>query len=107
MMSSGGDEVNLPCWEEDEDTQHDLAERNITIADALNEFVQTVQGVIRAHGKTPFIKSGEHSIIASPLCRYNGLGHLRYGLDAQRACCKRHRCCVSVPLNVPILSLSS
>ncbi|KAI0808032.1 N-acetylhexosaminidase [Fomes fomentarius] len=57
MMSSGGDEVNLPCWEEDEETQHDLAERNITIADALNEFVQTVQGVIRTHGKTPFIKS--------------------------------------------------
>ncbi|PIL36481.1 hypothetical protein GSI_00170 [Ganoderma sinense ZZ0214-1] len=57
MMSSGGDEVNLPCWEEDEQTQDDLAERNITIAEALNEFVQAVQGVIVSHGKTPFIKS--------------------------------------------------
>ncbi|CDO76788.1 Glycoside Hydrolase Family 20 protein [Trametes cinnabarina] len=57
MMSSGGDEVNLPCWEEDEETVADLARRNITIADALNEFVQTVQGVIKEHGKTPFIKS--------------------------------------------------
>ncbi len=59
MMSSGGDEVNLPCWGEDAETMADLARRNITIADALNEFVQTVQGVIKEHGKTPFIKSGE------------------------------------------------
>ena len=58
MMSSGGDEVNLPCWEEDEQTIADLAARNISIADALNEFVQTVQGVITGHGKIPFIKSG-------------------------------------------------
>ncbi|KAM5540681.1 hypothetical protein V8D89_005712 [Ganoderma adspersum] len=57
MMSSGGDEVNLPCWDEDEQTQADLVERNITIAEALNEFVQAVQGVIVSHGKTPFIKS--------------------------------------------------
>lgn len=58
MMSSGGDEVNLPCWEEDAETVADLARRNITIGDALNEFVQGVQGVIKEHGKTPFIKSG-------------------------------------------------
>ena len=31
----------------------------MTIADALNEFIETVQGVDKAHGKTPFIKSGE------------------------------------------------
>ena len=58
-MSSGGDEVNLPCWEDDAETQADLARRNMTITDALNEFIETVQGVIKAHGKTPFIKSGE------------------------------------------------
>ncbi|KAI8969460.1 N-acetylhexosaminidase [Trametes punicea] len=57
MMSSGGDEVNLPCWEEDAQTISDLAQRNLTIADALNGFIQTVQGVIKAHGKVPFIKS--------------------------------------------------
>ncbi|KAI0349990.1 N-acetylhexosaminidase [Trametes cingulata] len=57
MMSSGGDEVNLPCWTEDQQTMSDLARRNITISDALNEFVQTIQGVIKEYGKTPFIKS--------------------------------------------------
>ena len=65
MMSSGGDEVNIPCWEEDEETQMDLTQRNITIADALNDFVRTVQGVIKAHGKTPFIKSGEQTLSPS------------------------------------------
>ena len=59
MMSSGGDEVNLPCWEEDEETIQDLQQRNITIAQALDEFIQGVQGVLQQHGKMPFIKSGE------------------------------------------------
>lgn len=59
MMSSGGDEVNLPCWNDDEDTMQDLQERGITIADALNQFIQEIQGVLRDCGKTPFIKSGQ------------------------------------------------
>ena len=61
MMSSGGDEVNLPCWEEDEETQQNLQQKNITIAQALDIFIQEVQGVMKQHGKTPFIKSGPFS----------------------------------------------
>ncbi|EIW55410.1 N-acetylhexosaminidase [Trametes versicolor FP-101664 SS1] len=57
MMSSGGDEVNLPCWAEDAETVAELARRGMTIGEALDEFVKGVQGVIREHGKTPFIKS--------------------------------------------------
>ncbi|KAJ3558278.1 hypothetical protein NM688_g1015 [Phlebia brevispora] len=57
MMSSGGDEVNLPCWEDDEETIQDLSINNITIADALNQFIQEVQNVLHQAGKTPFIKS--------------------------------------------------
>ena len=60
MMSSGGDEVNLPCWNDDEETARDLSDRNMTIADALNQFIQEVQGVLHDHGKTPFIKSGKY-----------------------------------------------
>lgn len=58
MMSSGGDEVNLPCWEEDEETMQALAESNTTIAQALDSFIQEVQGVMKKNGKMPFIKSG-------------------------------------------------
>ena len=63
MMSSGGDEVNLPCWNDDEETVRDLSDRNITIADAFNHFIQEVQGVLHDHGKTPFIKSGKHVLL--------------------------------------------
>lgn len=59
MMSSGGDEVNLPCWADDAETVAELARRNMTIGEALDEFVLGVQEVLREHGKTPFIKSGQ------------------------------------------------
>ena len=59
LMSTGGDEVNLPCWEEDMETITDLNERNITIADALDEFVVAIQSILKENGKTPFIKSGK------------------------------------------------
>ncbi|TCD63749.1 N-acetyl-glucosamine-6-phosphate deacetylase [Steccherinum ochraceum] len=57
MMSSGGDEVNLPCWNEDEETIQALAQSNTTIGQALSSFVQEVQGVMAKNGKMPFIKS--------------------------------------------------
>ncbi|KAJ3475304.1 hypothetical protein NLI96_g11923 [Meripilus lineatus] len=57
MMSSGGDEVNLACWEEDEETSEELRAKNQTIAEALNVFVEEVQGELKENGKTPFIKS--------------------------------------------------
>ncbi|THG95588.1 hypothetical protein EW026_g6090 [Hermanssonia centrifuga] len=57
MMSSGGDEVNLPCWQEDEATVQDLEQSGTTIEDALNAFIQAVQAVLTARGKVPLIKS--------------------------------------------------
>ncbi|THH31445.1 hypothetical protein EUX98_g2743 [Antrodiella citrinella] len=57
MMSSGGDEVNLPCWSDDEETQEALAQSQTTIAQALDSFIQEVQGVMKSNGKMPFIKS--------------------------------------------------
>ncbi|KAI0697016.1 N-acetylhexosaminidase [Cytidiella melzeri] len=57
MMSSGGDEVNLACWEDDEDFVNDLTAANTTIPEALNRFIQEVQGVIKLHNKMPLIKS--------------------------------------------------
>lgn len=61
MVSSGGDEVNQPCWADDEQTQTDLQQKNITISEALNKFIIEVQGVFKKYNKTPFIKSGESS----------------------------------------------
>ncbi|KAI0075466.1 N-acetylhexosaminidase [Panus rudis PR-1116 ss-1] len=57
MMSSGGDEVNLPCWMEDEETVADLEKDNGTIAEALNQFIGHIQEVMKKNNKRPFIKS--------------------------------------------------
>lgn len=61
MLSSGGDEVNLACWEEDAETVRDLEKANVTIGEALDRFVREVQGVIKKHNKMPFIKSGKQT----------------------------------------------
>ncbi|KAI0087447.1 N-acetylhexosaminidase [Irpex rosettiformis] len=57
MMSSGGDEVNLPCWEEDADFVRDSIVANTTIPEALDRFVQEIQGIIKKRKKMPLIKS--------------------------------------------------
>lgn len=58
LMSTGGDEVNLACWEEDEETMANLEDKNITIAEALNKFVVAIQGVLKENKMAPLIKSG-------------------------------------------------
>lgn len=58
-MSSGGDEVNLPCWNEDDETASALAASGLTINQVLDSFIQEVQGVMKRNNKMPFIKSGE------------------------------------------------
>lgn len=68
MMSSGGDEVNERCWDEDEETTEALQAGNLTIAKALNGFVQEVQGVMHQNGKMPFIKSGTFFQSSSVFC---------------------------------------
>ena len=57
-MNSGGYEVNLPWWMEDEEMIEDLGKEDITIGDALNAFIGEVQGVLNGNGKTSFIESG-------------------------------------------------
>ena len=37
----------------------ELQQKNITINEALNNFIVEVQGVFKKYDKTPFIKSGE------------------------------------------------
>lgn len=76
MMSSGGDEVNLPCWEEDENFVHDLEAANTTIPEALDRFVREIQGVIKKHDKMPLIKSGEYLQVVHHL-RGNRLTYTR------------------------------
>lgn len=81
LFSTGGDEVNLPCYEDDPQTQADLAESGQTIDEALNAFILAEHAVIRAQGKTPIVKEGKRIKI------YYGFRLMsfisRYDLEAQ------------------------
>ncbi|KAK0464781.1 beta-hexosaminidase [Desarmillaria tabescens] len=54
-FSTGGDEINFNCYDQDEVTQADLAARGITITQALGLFTEATHGVLRAAGKTPVV----------------------------------------------------
>lgn len=55
LFSSGGDEVNKKCYEHDEPTQESLRNKNITLHEALSNFVLKSHEVIRESGKTPVV----------------------------------------------------
>ena len=57
LLSTGGDEVNLPCYETDSVTQQELGGRSIE--DALNTFVGATHDSLRAQGKTPVVWEGQ------------------------------------------------
>ena len=59
LLSTGGDEVNLPCYETDAATQQQLGGR--PLEDALNTFVGATHDALRAQGKTPVVWEGTWS----------------------------------------------
>lgn len=55
-MSTGGDEVNLNCYNDDASTQAELKSSNQTLDEALNTFVQATHDTLKKAGKTPLVK---------------------------------------------------
>ncbi|POW01874.1 hypothetical protein PSHT_12341 [Puccinia striiformis] len=55
LFSSGGDEINKRCYEEDEPTQISLHQKNQTFNQALSRFVLSTHETIRRSGKTPVV----------------------------------------------------
>lgn len=55
-MSTGGDEVNLNCYNNDAETQAELKSSNQTLDEALNTFVQATHDALKKAGKTPLVK---------------------------------------------------
>ncbi|WAR54570.1 hypothetical protein PtB15_4B187 [Puccinia triticina] len=55
LFSSGGDEVNKRCYEEDGPTQTRLRQQNQTLSQALASFVQATHATIRRAGKVPVV----------------------------------------------------
>ena len=56
LFSTGGDEINMPCYQNDTETQKDLGGR--TIAQALGAFTEATHGALRNLGKTPVVWEG-------------------------------------------------
>ncbi|KAK0485304.1 N-acetylhexosaminidase [Armillaria luteobubalina] len=54
-FSTGGDEINFNCYDDDDVTQADLAARGITITQALDSFTESTHGALRMAGKTPVV----------------------------------------------------
>ncbi|TFY71905.1 hypothetical protein EVG20_g1110 [Dentipellis fragilis] len=55
MLSTGGDEVNTNCYNQDPETQQALNASGKTLTEALDSFVQATHTAVKAQGKTPVV----------------------------------------------------
>lgn len=55
IVSTGGDEVNTYCYQEDPETQAILKASDFTLEEALNTFVMGTHGALLKAGKTPAV----------------------------------------------------
>ncbi len=114
ILSTGGDEVNANCYEQDVETQADLKAAGRTIEQALDVFTQKTHGAIIAEGKTPAVWEEmvlDHNITLSNntivLCvgpsvnlrGYTTLTHWRFA-----ECGSRRRTLLQLPRRTSVLS---
>lgn len=59
LFSTGGDELNGPCYENDTQTQQALKSTGQSLEQALNTFVSTIHTKLNTLGKTPVVWEGE------------------------------------------------
>ncbi|KAL5482321.1 NAG1_2 [Sanghuangporus weigelae] len=55
LFSTGGDEINIPCYDEDEETQQILNQTGKSLEEALDAFTGASHSAIRELGKTPVV----------------------------------------------------
>ncbi|KAI0265648.1 N-acetylhexosaminidase [Gloeopeniophorella convolvens] len=55
LFSTGGDEVNTPCYAQDAETQAALGASGQSLAQALTAFADTMHDALRGEGKTPVV----------------------------------------------------
>jgi hexosaminidase len=58
LFSTGGDELNIPCYDQDAETQQILNSTEQSLQQTLETFVQTVHGGLKSLGKTPVVWEG-------------------------------------------------
>ena len=55
LFSTGGDELNIPCYTADAETQQILNSTGQTLEQALSTFTQSTHGALEKLGKTPVV----------------------------------------------------
>ena len=68
LFSTGGDELNIPCYTQDNETQQILNSTGQTLEQALDKFTQATHGALAKLGKTPVVWEGEWTPVDSE-CR--------------------------------------
>ena len=58
MFSTGGDELNVPCYTDDAETQQILKSTGQTLEQALSTFTQATHGALAKLGKTAVVWEG-------------------------------------------------
>lgn len=58
MFSTGGDELNIPCYTDDVETQQILNSTGQTLEQALSTFTQSTHGALAKLGKTAVVWEG-------------------------------------------------
>jgi hypothetical protein len=61
LFATGGNEINTRCYQDDPQTQQDLAGR--TLNEALEAFTQATHGAPRSLGRTPIVWRGDLDIL--------------------------------------------
>lgn len=59
LFSTGGDEINMQCYDQDVKTQQDLSKNGKTLEQALNAFTQKTHNALKTLGKTPVVWEGK------------------------------------------------
>lgn len=64
-FSTGGDEVNTNCYDKDSATQTALQAKNLTLEQALSNFVKSTHAALASVGKTPVVWEGATRVCIS------------------------------------------
>ena len=59
LVSTGGDELNTPCYDADPETQAILKSTGQTLEQTLDTFTKATHGALESLGKTPVVWEGE------------------------------------------------
>ena len=62
MFGTGGDEINVNCYDKDAQTQEDLKKSGKTLEQALDTFTRRTHGALRGLGKKAVVWQGGLSL---------------------------------------------